>query len=131
MTQRTRQFSRSVITLAAFVLSPRAAAADESRLAAAVEKSDSATICTLFKQYADVNAPQAFAPTGPQQTSPGQRPGFVVSLFHSSPERAEQGPTICFALSELLNWFAIVTQGVDSDSDWYVIAPSGRCLSRT
>ena len=48
-----------VITLAAFVLSAFTATAAKSLLADAAEKSDRATIRTLLKQHADVNAPQA------------------------------------------------------------------------
>jgi hypothetical protein len=103
--------------------------ATESRLADAAEKLDRATVRTLLKQHADVNAPQTFAPTGLQQTSPGQRPGFVVSQFHSSPERAEQCSTISSALSGLPNWCAVVTKGVAPG--WHVIASLGRCQSRT
>jgi len=70
--------------VAAFVSSALTATAAESRLADAAEKSDRSTLRTLLKQHADVNVPQAdgmtalsLAPTGPQQTSPGQRPGLT------------------------------------------------------
>src|SRR2546429_6676815 len=70
------------------------------------------------------NAPQSFAPKGLQQTSPGQRPGFVVPQFFPSPERAKQGDAICAALSGLDRFFAMLSQGVALG--WFVGAPSGR-----
>src|SRR5262245_54218026 len=48
-----------VIALATIILSPLTATPVESRLADATEKSDRATIRTLLKQHAEVNAPQA------------------------------------------------------------------------
>src|SRR6267143_2234727 len=64
------------------------------------------------------------APKGLQQTSPGQRPGFVVPQFFQSPERAKQGDAICAALSGLDRFFATLSQGVALGS--FMIAPSGR-----
>jgi uncharacterized protein len=52
-------FSFRVITLAAFILSILTATASEFPFADAAEKSDRATLRTLLKQHADVNAPQA------------------------------------------------------------------------
>ena len=54
-----RHFPSRVIALTAFILSALTATAAESRLADAAERSDRATIRTLLKQHADVNAPQA------------------------------------------------------------------------
>ena len=53
------RFSSGVITLTALVLSELTAAAGESLLADAAEKSDRSTVRTLLKQHADVNALQA------------------------------------------------------------------------
>src|ERR1041385_6674701 len=44
-------------------------------------------------------AAQFCAPTGQQQTSPGQRPGFVVPQLFPSPERAKQG-NAAFSVSQ-------------------------------
>ena len=61
---------------------------------------------------------------GPQQTSPGHRPGFVVPQFFPSPDRVKQRNAICFALSGLVHVFATLSQGVALG--WFVVAPSGR-----
>src|SRR5436190_2620274 len=53
-----RRLSLRFIALAVFVLSALTAAAAESRLADAAERSDRAAIRTLLKQRVDVNAPQ-------------------------------------------------------------------------
>ena len=68
------------------------------------------------------------APKGLQQTSPGQRPGFVVPQFFSSPERAKQGDAICAALSGLGCLRMTITRGVALG--WFVAAPSGHLPSR-
>ena len=76
-----RRFSLCVIKLVAIVLSAWAARTAESRLAGASHS--------------------CVSPKGLQQTSPGQRPGFVVPQIFPSPERAKQGDAICAALSGL------------------------------
>lgn len=81
-------------------------------------------IRTLLKQYTYVDVSPIFAPKGLEQTSPGQRPGLMVSQFYPSPERAEQIVENCFALSGLRHFWGMFTQGVALG--WFVDAPSAR-----
>ena len=74
-----------------------------------------------------MTARESFAPTGPQQTSPGQRPGLTNGIM-ISPERAKQRDAICAALSGLIRFFASLSQG--AALGWIVIATSGRHPSR-
>src|SRR3989442_9999211 len=75
------------------------------------------------------NTSQSSAPKGLQQTSPGQRPGFVVQQFFPSPERAKQGDAICAALSGFDRFFATLSQGVALG--WFVVAAPGRHRTRS
>jgi hypothetical protein len=69
-------------------------------------------------------AAQSLAPKGLQQISLGQRPRNMVLHLFRSPERAEQGNAVCFALSGLKRFFVMLSQGVALG--WFVLAPSAR-----